>query len=185
MLLHGFWWSSIEVSRSEKFYTLGCLSSELLDFSSLIRGKYAASEENTASIAPSCQSPAASFQFGKSLSSPPLPFRLVKARQSSLLTMDHSRLLDLDVELATAEVLVPSLRQLGQAADEYAARLQAAASAQDGADQGPSGWPVSLLLQCLRFRAHPWGSTEMQSLICREPSQDGFWEPLQLELPSI
>ena len=99
--------------------------------------------------------------------------------------MDHSRLLDLDVELATAEVLVPSLRQLGQAADEYAARLQAAASAQDGADQGPSGWPVSLLLHCLRFRAHPWGSTEMQSLICREPSQDGFWEPLQLELPSI
>lgn len=49
--------------------------------------------------------------------------------------MDRIHLLERDVEAAALETLVPSLRQLGLAADEYAARLQAAASAQDGQGQ--------------------------------------------------
>lgn len=73
--------------------------------------------------------------------------------------MDLASLLERDLETAAAEVLVPSLRQLGLAADEYANRLQAAASAQDGPGTEPKPtWPVCspLLMQlcCLGFNMH-------------------------------
>ncbi len=57
--------------------------------------------------------------------------------------MDCVYLLEHDLEVAAAEVLTPSLRQVGLAADEYADRLQAAASAQDGPGMEPKPtWPV-------------------------------------------
>ena len=56
--------------------------------------------------------------------------------------MDRAALLGYELEAAAAEVLVPSLRQLGLAADEYAARLQAAASPQNGPEGAKPVWQV-------------------------------------------
>ena len=69
--------------------------------------------------------------------------------------MNTVYLLEHDLEAAAAVVLVPSLRQLGLAADEYADRLQAAANAQEGPGNEPQpSWTVSFLcpmaLNCIR-----------------------------------